>query len=66
MIAAHYLGRQVQISDCVHSQTEGQVCTILEGVDGFDGECILRTDLRHPEDPDTFLWVNENQVKIIE
>jgi len=60
-----FIQKRVVLKDCVHSENNGMTTIITNAQYNDVNEIILCTEIKHPEDETTFLWVNASQVAYI-
>ncbi len=61
-----FKGKIVLIKDSMHSKLNGKKVKVLEEDINENGDTILALDIPHPEDENTKLWVNSDEVELVE
>ena len=60
-----FIDTRIVIQDCVYGLFNDATCMITEASYNDSGDIILATDIVHPEDRKTFLWINADQIAYI-
>jgi hypothetical protein len=59
------IGKQAILSQSVYSELKGRTLTITDTDTNEQGETIIATDIQHPDDPNTNLWVNISEINLV-
>lgn len=60
-----FIQKRVVLKDCVHKQHNGITTIITHAECNELGDVVACTELLHPEDRNTHLWINTSQIDYI-